>query len=44
MINQLQSNDVAFNVRLNDIKLIKVKMLLIEWFNKTKLKLKGFLI
>ena len=42
MINWLQSNDVAFNAKLNNIELIKVKMFLIKRFNGLKLKLKRF--
>jgi len=40
VIEQLQDNNVVFNVRLNNIKSTKVKIFLIKWFNKMKSKLK----
>ena len=42
IIKQLQANDVAIDVKINSIGLMNIKMFLIEQFNKTKLKLKGF--
>ena len=42
MVDQLIGNGVVLEVRINDIRLIKIKMLLIKRFNKIKLKLKRF--
>jgi len=44
VLDQLYSDNIVWDERLNNIGLIKVKIPLIEQFNKTKFKLKGFLI
>jgi len=44
VLNQLQSDNIVQDERLNNIGSIKVKMPLIKQFNKIKSKLKGFLI
>ena len=44
VIDQLQGDNATCDVKLNNIKAMKVKMPLIERFNRIKLKLKGFLI
>jgi len=44
VLDQLYSNNIVYNKRLNNIGLIKVKIFLIKQFNGTKSKLKGFLI
>jgi len=44
VIDQLQSNNAVQDKKLNNIGSIKVKIFLIERFNRTKSKLKGFLI
>jgi len=43
VIDQLQGDNIVQDKRLNNIGLIKVKMPLIERFDGTKSKLKGFL-
>jgi len=44
VLDQLYSNNTVWDKRLNNIGSIKVKMLLIKWFDRMKSKLKGFLI
>jgi len=44
VLDQLYSNNIVYDERLNNIKLIKVKIFLIKWFNGIKSKLKGFFI
>jgi hypothetical protein len=43
VVNQLTNNSVALDNKINSIKILKVKMLLIKWFSGEKVKLKGFL-
>ena len=43
VVNQLISNGVVLNNKINSIEISKVKMPLIKRFNKEKVKLKGFL-
>jgi hypothetical protein len=44
VVNQLTNNSVVLDNKINSIKILKVKMLLIKRFNGEKIKLKGFLI
>ena len=39
----MENNQKAFKVRINDIGTTKLKMPTIERFNRTRIKLKGFL-
>ena len=39
----MENNQKAFSVRINNIGIAKLKMLMVERFNGTKLKLKGFI-
>ena len=39
----MKNNQKAFSVRINNIGTAKLKMLVIKRFNRTKLKLRGFL-
>ena len=43
VVNQLTSNSVALNNKINSIGMSKVKMPLIKKFSGEKIKLKGFL-
>jgi hypothetical protein len=43
VVNQLTNNSIVLNNKINSIKISKVKMPLIKWFNREKIKLKGFL-
>jgi hypothetical protein len=43
IVNQLTSNGVALNDKINSIGIFKIKMPSIKRFNKEKVKLKGFL-
>jgi hypothetical protein len=43
VVNQLTNNGIALNDKINSIKILKVKMLLIKQFSGEKVKLKGFL-
>jgi hypothetical protein len=43
VVNQLTSNSVALNNKINSIEMSKVKMPLIKRFSREKVKLKGFL-
>src|SRR6266700_3099572 len=43
IINQINNNQLALDNKINVIGLLKVKLLSIEWFDGTRLKLKGFL-
>jgi hypothetical protein len=43
VVNQLTSNSVALNNKINSIGIFKVKMPLIKRFSREKAKLKGFL-
>jgi hypothetical protein len=43
IVNQLTSNDVALNNKINSIGISKIKMLLIKRFSREKVKFKGFL-
>ena len=40
----MDANNIGLKVRVKDIKIIKVKMLLIKRFNRLRNRLKGFLI
>ena len=39
----MENNQKAFKVRINNIGIVKLKMLAVKRFNGTRLKLKGFL-
>jgi hypothetical protein len=43
IVNQLISNSVVLNNKINSIGISKVKMPSIKRFNREKVKLKGFL-
>ena len=43
VVNQLTSNGVALNNKINSIGMSKVKMPLIKRFSREKAKFKGFL-
>ena len=42
--DQINNNQQVLDNKINKIKLSKVKLLSIERFNETRLKLKGFLL
>src|SRR6266702_3573084 len=42
IIDQINNNQLALDNKINGIGLSKVKLPSIEWFNGTRLKLKGF--
>ena len=42
ILEQIENNQKAFNTKITDIRILRLKMLTIERFNRTKLKLKGF--
>ena len=44
VIKQIENNQKAFSVRIDDIGIAKLKMLVVKRFNKIRSKLKGFLI
>ena len=44
MVNHLQDNNRILKERINKIRAVKVKLLLIKRFLGEKLKLKGFLM
>jgi hypothetical protein len=44
VVNQLTSNSVVLDNKINSIEMSKVKILLIKKFSREKVKLKGFLI
>jgi hypothetical protein len=44
VVNQLTNNSIVLNIKINSIKILKIKMPSIKWFNGEKIKLKGFLI
>ena len=44
VIKRIDANNIGLKVRVKDIRIIKVKMLLIEYFNGSRNRLKGFLI
>ena len=43
VIKQIENNQKAFKVRINNIGTVKLKMLAVKRFNRTRSKLKGFL-
>ena len=43
VIKQIENNQKAFKVRINNIGTVKLKMLAVKRFNRIRLKLKGFL-
>ena len=43
VIEQMENNQKVFKVRINNIGMVKLKMLVVKRFNRTRLKLKGFL-
>jgi hypothetical protein len=43
VVNQLTNNSVVLDNKINSIKILKVKMPLIERFSGEKIKFKGFL-
>ena len=43
VIKRIDINNIGLKAKIKDIRTIKVKMLLIERFNRTRNKLKGFL-
>ena len=44
IINHINNNMQVLNNKVNEIKMTKVKLLSIEHFDGTRLKLKGFLL
>ena len=44
VIKRMDANNAGLKARVKDIGIIKVKMLLIERFNRLRNRLKGFLI
>jgi hypothetical protein len=44
VINQLTNNGIALDDKINSIGISKIKMPLIKWFSREKIKLKRFLI
>ena len=44
IVDQMNNNQLILDNKINGIGLSKVKLLSIEWFNGTRLKLKGFLL
>ena len=44
VIKRIDTNNIGLKVRVKDIGIIKIKMLLIERFNRLRNRLKGFLI
>ena len=44
VIKRIDINNIGLKAKIKDIRTIKVKILLIERFNRTRNKLKGFLI
>ena len=43
VIERIDINNIGLEAKIKDIRTIKVKILLIERFNRTRNKLKGFL-
>ena len=43
IVNQLTDNNRLLEKRVNKIRTVKIKLLLVERFTREKLKLKGFL-
>ena len=43
VIKQIENNQKAFKIRINNIGIAKLKMPAVKRFNRIKLKLKGFL-
>jgi hypothetical protein len=43
VVNQLTNNNIVLNNKINSIGISKVKMPLIKWFSREKVKLKRFL-
>ena len=44
VIKRIDTNNIGLKVRVKDIRIIKVKILLIKRFNRLRNRLKGFLI
>ena len=44
IVNYINGNTQVLDNKINEIGLSKVKLLFIEWFNGTRLKLKRFLL
>jgi len=44
VMDQHIGNSVVLKIKINKINTLKIKMLFIKWYNKEKLKLKGFFI
>ena len=44
IVEQINGNTQALDNKINEVGMIKVKLLSIERFNGTKLRLKGFLL
>ncbi len=44
VVDQMNNNQQALDNKVNEMGLSRVKLLSIEWFNGTRLKLKGFLL
>ena len=44
VIKQMENNQKVFSIRINNIGIVKLKMLAVKRFNRIRLKLKGFLI
>ena len=44
VIKRMDANNIGLKARIKDIGLLRVKILLIKRFNRTRNRLKGFLI
>ena len=44
VMERIDANNIGLKVRVKDIGIIKVKILLIKRFNRSRNRLKGFLI
>ena len=42
VIEQINTGQEAFNNKLKSIRTKKIKLLVIKWFNRIKIKLKGY--
>ena len=40
----MENNQKAFSIRINNIEIVKLKILTVKRFNKIRLKLRGFFI
>ena len=44
VVEQIENNQKAFSIRIDNIGTAKLKMLAVKRFNRMRLKLKGFLV